>query len=87
MIRGKRNVSSANSIPYSWERKREEFCMAKDQRFLGSEELVEEVQERLGERGWFKAPKCLLLVHIYKNSICWTAATRETMVFFCKSNI
>ena len=31
--------------------KREEFYEAKDQRFLGSEEFVEEVQERLGERG------------------------------------
>ena len=31
--------------------KREEFYKAKDQRFLGSEDFVEEVQERLGERG------------------------------------
>jgi hypothetical protein len=31
--------------------KREEFYKAKDQRFLGSEEFVEEVQERLGENG------------------------------------
>ena len=31
--------------------KREEFYKAKDQRFLGSEEFVEEVQERLGEKG------------------------------------
>ena len=30
--------------------KREEFYKAKDQRFLGSEEFLEEVQERLGER-------------------------------------
>lgn len=40
--------------------------MAKDQRFLGSEEFVEEVQERLGERDWFKAKKCLLFRHIHK---------------------
>ena len=33
--------------------KREEFYKAKDQRFLGSEDFVEEVQERLGERGGF----------------------------------
>jgi hypothetical protein len=31
--------------------KREEFYQAKDQRFLGSEDFVGEVQERLGERG------------------------------------
>jgi hypothetical protein len=34
--------------------KREEFYKGKDQRFLGSKEFVEEVQERLGERGVFR---------------------------------
>ena len=34
--------------------KREEFYKAKDQRFLGSEEFVEEVQERLEERDSFR---------------------------------
>ena len=33
--------------------KREEFYKAKDQRFLGTEDFVEEVRERLGERGVF----------------------------------
>jgi len=34
--------------------KREEFYKAKDQRFLGSEEFVEEVQDRLRERDGFR---------------------------------
>jgi len=36
--------------------KREEYYKAKDQRFLGSEEFVEEVQERLQERDVFRYP-------------------------------
>jgi chromosomal replication initiation ATPase DnaA len=34
--------------------KREDFYKATDQRFLGSEEFLEEVQERLGERDVFR---------------------------------
>ena len=34
--------------------RREEFYKAKDQRFLGSEEFVEEVRKRQGERGVYK---------------------------------
>jgi chromosomal replication initiation ATPase DnaA len=36
--------------------KREGFYQAKDRRFLGSEGFVEEVQERLGERGIWGYP-------------------------------
>jgi hypothetical protein len=54
VVVGKSNASSANFISHLADGQREEFYRVKDQRFLGSEEFVEEVQERLGERGGFK---------------------------------
>jgi hypothetical protein len=65
--------------------KRDEFYKAKDQRFLGSEDFVEEVQERLGERGVFgyqlSIPEIVAGVvsglGISKESICSENRNRE----------